>query len=135
MLDTHVFVWALEDDPRLGEKAKTAIENTTRQNQVFIPAISLWEIAMLVDKGRLVLGEDVGRWIERAIALPGIAVAPLDPSISIESVRLPGGFHVDPADRMIVATARHYRLPLLTADRAILDYSRKGYVETISASS
>lgn len=90
---------------------------------------------MLTEKERLVLGDDVGRWIDRVLALPGISLAALEPQISIGSVRLPGEFHPDPADRIIVATARFHQVPLMTADQAILDYGAKGHVATFDAAS
>ncbi|SIQ29534.1 PIN domain-containing protein [Rhizobium sp. RU20A] len=90
---------------------------------------------MLVENGRLLLDEAIDRWFERVIALPSLRLVPLDARIAIESVRLPGSFHPDPADRMIVATARTLRCPLMTADRAILAYSHLGHVETIDAES
>ena len=90
---------------------------------------------MLAEKGRIALGDDVGRWIDRALALPGLQLAPLDASITVGSVRLPGDFHADPADRMIVATARFHQAPLMTADQAILGYGTKGHVGTLAASS
>jgi PIN domain nuclease of toxin-antitoxin system len=90
---------------------------------------------MLAQKGRIALGDAVGRWISRALALPGIALAPLEAPISVGSVRLPGDFHADPADRMIVATARFHQAPLMTADQAILTYGATGHVGTLVASS
>jgi PIN domain nuclease of toxin-antitoxin system len=77
------------------------------------------------------LRSDVAPWIEEALALPGIQLAPIEPPIAIDSGRLSGNFHPDPADRMIVATARFHRVPLLTAGQAILAYGAEGYVETI----
>ena len=88
---------------------------------------------MLVENGRLRLGQDVRLWIESSLAIAGIYLAPIEPEIAIASVRLPGSFHADPADRFIVATARHHNVPLVTADRAILDCSTFGYVRTIDA--
>lgn len=83
---------------------------------------------MLVQKGRLALGRDAGAWIDSALAMPGITLAPIIPAIAVESVRLPGEFHADPADRLIIATARQTGATLLTADRAILDYAASGHV-------
>ncbi|HTO33859.1 MAG TPA: type II toxin-antitoxin system VapC family toxin [Pararhizobium sp.] len=135
LLDTHVLVWAVHDDVRLGKKARAIIEECTRNSRILISAITPWEIAMLTEKERLVLGDDVGRWIDRVLALPGISLAALEPQISIGSVRLPGEFHPDPADRIIVATARFHQVPLMTADQAILDYGAKGHVATFDAAS
>ena len=135
VLDTHVLIWAVQDDARLGRKARSVIDEMTRQSRILISAITPWEIAMLAEKGRIVLGDDVGRWINRALALPGIALAPLEAPIAVGSVRLPEAFHADPADRIIVATARFHQVPLMTADQAILDYGSKGHVLTLAASS
>lgn len=134
LIDTHVLVWAVQDDPRLGRKARTVINDSTRNSRILVSAITPWEIAMLSEKGRLVLGDDVSRWIDRVLALPGIALATLEPQIAVGSVRLPGGFHADPADRIIVATARFHQIPLMTADQAILDYGAKGHVAVLAAS-
>ncbi|CAN7298399.1 type II toxin-antitoxin system VapC family toxin [Pararhizobium sp. LjRoot235] len=135
VLDTHALIWAVQDDPRLGKTARDIIDDMTRRSRILIAAITPWEIAMLAEKGRIALGDDVGRWISRALALPGIALAPLEAPISVGSVRLPGNFHADPADRMIVATARFHQVPLMTADQAILSYGAKGHLNTLAASS
>ena len=135
VLDTHVLIWAVNDDSRLGKTARQIIDDMTQHSRVLIAAITPWEIAMLAQKGRIALGNDVGRWISRALALPGVALAPLEAPISVDSVRLPGDFHADPADRMIVATARFHQVPLMTADQAILTYGAKGHVGTLAASS
>jgi PIN domain nuclease of toxin-antitoxin system len=135
VLDTHVLIWAVNDDSRLGKTARQIINDMTQHSRVLIAAITPWEIAMLAQKGRIALGNDVGRWISRALALPGVALAPLEAPISVDSVRLPGDFHADPADRMIVATARFHQVPLMTADQAILAYGAKGHVGTLAASS
>jgi PIN domain nuclease of toxin-antitoxin system len=132
VLDTHVLVWTLQDDSKLGPGARTLIDEQIH-DAVLIPAISVWEIALLVKKGRLGLNSDMTRWIGQALDLPGVFLAPLEPSISIDSVMLPGEFHNDPADRLIVATARYHEAPLLTMDRAILDYANAGHVQAIDA--
>lgn len=87
---------------------------------------------MLVQKGRLALGYDVDRWVADALGLRSVHLAPIEPAIAIDSVRLPGEFHPDPADRIIVATARFHHATLLTADQAILAYGRKGHVDVIA---
>lgn len=133
LLDTHVLVWSLSDDPRLGRKARQLIDEATGSSIVLVSAITLWEIAMLVEKGRLALGRDVAAWIEAALEAPGLQLAPVSPEIAIDSVRLPGHFHADPADRLIVATARQADATLLTGDRAILTYAAAGYVKAVDA--
>jgi PIN domain nuclease of toxin-antitoxin system len=134
VVDTHVLVWALHGDPRLGRKATAALESAAADGGVHVSAITPWEIAMLAHKGRLILGQDVGEWLQAALALKGIVLVPIEPSIAVDSVRLPGDFHSDPADRLIIATARHLAIPLLTADRAINAYGANGYVGVIDAS-
>jgi PIN domain nuclease of toxin-antitoxin system len=89
---------------------------------------------MLVRKGRLALWSEVGAWIEKALALSGVVLVPIEPSIAIDSVNLPGEFHADSADRFIVATARYKNFPLITADRAVLEYGAMGYVQVIDPS-
>ena len=128
VLDTHVLVWIAEGDSRLGEATRKLIEAESENGQILVPAISVWEIAMLVAKGRLGLGQDVRNWVGRALELGGVSLAELLPAISLESVALPGDFHSDPADRMIVATARYHQSTLFTADRQILDYAAQGHL-------
>lgn len=98
-----------------------------------VSAITCWEIALLVEKGRLRLARDVTTWLDGALSLPGVRLMAIDPPIAVASVRLPGNFHSDPADRLIVATARHYGVPLVTADRAILAYAQEGHVRAVDA--
>lgn len=128
VLDTHALVWTVEGDPRLGQAASKLIDGESTSGRILVPAISLWEIAMLVAKQRLALGQDVRTWIDGVICLPGIEIADLLPHISIDSGSLPGSFHPDPADRIIVATARHYQATLITADWQILDYAAQGHL-------
>ena len=91
-------------------------------------SFSCWEIAKLVENKRLDLPKSVEEWLDQALRYPGIRLLSLTPRIAVESTQLPGSFHRDPADQLIVATARLHRCPLATADRKILDYDG---VETI----
>lgn len=133
VIDTHVLVWTMQDDARLGAQARRIIDEMIGKSRILVSAITPWEIAMLVQKGRLALGDEVGRWVDSALSLPGLQLAPLEPSIAVDSVRLPGEFHADPADRIIVATARFHRVPLLTADQAILSYGARGHLQALAA--
>lgn len=134
VIDTHVLVWTVEADAsRVGAKARKILEAAVLARALYVSAITPWEIAMLAHHGRLALGKDVGDWIVQALSLPGVILAPLEPAIAVDSVRLPGALHKDPADRFIIATARHLTLPVLTGDRAILAYGAAGYVQTIDA--
>lgn len=133
LLDTHVLVWLLSGNERLGVKARTAIQDAANADSLYLSAISAWEIAVLVSKGRLVLEQDVGEWIQAALVLPGLRLEALSPEIAVASTRLPGNIHPDPADRIIAATARHLGAVLATADGLLLDYSTEGHLKVMPA--
>jgi PIN domain nuclease of toxin-antitoxin system len=133
LLDTHVLVWLMAGNERLGVKARSLIAQASHDDLLYLSAISPWEIAMLVSKGRLVLEQDVGEWIEKALSLSGIRLEALSPEIAVASTRLPGLIHSDPADRIIAATARRAGITLVTADRLLLDYGAAGHVHVQSA--
>lgn len=132
VLDTHVLVWLVAGDERLSPRVRQAIENASYEGGAHVCAISLWEIAMLVAKGRLTLAHDVGQWIDRVVTNPGLTIVPLAPEIAVGSTRLPGELDRDPADRLIVATARTLGARLVTADRALLAYGAEGHVATLA---
>ncbi len=123
VLDTHVLVWWV-NGTGLSAAAKSAIEreNQNEEGLILISSISAWEIAMLVHKGRLILAANVDDWLATAQEIDGVRFVPVDNDVAIQSVRLPGEFHLDPADRMIVALARHMAAPLVTADEKIRSY-------------
>ncbi|WP_216852990.1 type II toxin-antitoxin system VapC family toxin [Phytoactinopolyspora halotolerans] len=133
VLDTHILVWLMAGDARLSTETRQAIENASYAAGVNVSAISLWEIAMLVAKERLQLTRDVGEWIDLVVGNPGLSVVPLAPEIAVASTRLPGEIHRDPADRMIVATARTLNATLITADQTLLKYGAAGHVATMAA--
>jgi PIN domain nuclease of toxin-antitoxin system len=126
LLDTHDWIWFAEDNPKLLRARKVLIEKTP-VGAIYVSAVSVWEIAMLVHYGRLVLAQNLHTWVENSLQA-GIQVIPLTAQIALESYMLPGEFHKDPADRMIVATARQMRMTLMTQDKAILAYGKKGHV-------
>lgn len=131
LLDTHVLVWLAEGDARLPVPVQRAIEQAADEGQVWVSAITPWEIGMLVAKGRLVLARDVQAWVDEVLALPGLRLAPLLPAIAVASTRLPGEMQGDPADRLIVATARHLGAALVTADRVLLLYAAAGHLQAL----
>lgn len=133
LLDTHALVWLLSGNSRLGVQARAFIQQAAKGNVLLVSAITPWEIAMLVSKGRLTLDQDVGEWVTAALALPGIRLSPLSPEVAVASTRLPGALHPDPADRMIAATARHVNAVLVTEDRRLLDYGAAGHLRTLRA--
>ena len=134
LLDTHVLVWLMQGIERISDETKAVIHAAGKRGNLCIAAITPWEIAMLVSKSRLVLPMDVGEWHMAATTRLGIGVVPLSPEIAVASNRLPGDFHSDPADQMIVASARHLNALLITEDRAILAYAQQGHVRAMSAS-
>ncbi len=133
LLDTHVLVWLLSGNSRLGTEARQLIRRAAEENALRVSAITPWEIAMLVSKGRLVLDRDVGEWVKAALALPGIRLELLSPEVAVASTRLPGTIHADPADRIIAATARQAGAILVTEDQRLLDYSAAGHLRTLRA--
>ena len=133
LLDTHVWVWLMFGDNRLGSANRRMLEKAVPEGRLRVSVISVWEVAMLEAKGRLTLAADCESWVREALAAPGIRVAELTPRIAVSSTRLPGVFHGDPADRMLVATARESEATLLTADEGILHYADEGYVHAVRA--
>ena len=135
LLDTHVLVWLLSGDQRLGAKARESIEHAAVRNGVRISAITPWEIALLARKGRLVLGQDPRAWMASALSIAGLSCVVIDADIAVEAALLPEQVHADPADRFLIATARRNGWPLVTADQAILGYASDDRLQVIDASS
>jgi PIN domain nuclease of toxin-antitoxin system len=129
VLDTHVLLWWVNGSDLLSSAAEKVIRKTLKQGgEIIVSTISAWEISMLIDKGRLVLGMDVESWFDEVTQIDGVRFIPVDNEIAIKSTVLPGEFHKDPADRMIVATARMLAVALVTADQKITNYE---HVKTI----
>ncbi|SKB14344.1 PilT protein domain protein [Planktothrix sp. PCC 11201] len=125
LLDTHIWVWWVHDNSQLPQDYKQYIQEQEFQG-LGISIISCWEIAKLVERSRLMLPCPVDEWLDQALIYPGISLLNLTPRICVESTQLPGNFHRDPADQIIVASARVYDCPLVTMDSKILAYP---YVE------
>lgn len=119
--DTHALVWALENSSRLGANARRQLDEAMAADALAVSAISFWEIALLVAKGRLELAEPIESWRRRLLDA-GLRELPVDGAIGIQSVVL-DGLHPDPADRLIVATAWVRGATLLTADRRLLEWT------------
>ena len=127
LLDTHIWWWALSETKQLSEKAINLI-SATPPNHRTIASISIWEFSMMVTRGRIKLKISPEEWLDYAINRTGLNVIALSPNIALESCRLPGNFHNDPADRIIVATCRVHKIKLITKDKKIINYSN---VETV----
>lgn len=132
LLDTHCWIWAqLGLVQNLSRAALQSIKDAEREGNLRISVISIWELAMLESNGRIALPMNVRTWVDQALSKPGISVTPLTPDIAIESVHLPGDLHGDPADRMLVATARVLGATLATKDARLIRYSRQRRVKAI----
>lgn len=131
VLDTHIWVWLMEGAPDLTPGLRKRVEACARQGELLVSAISAWEVGMLEAKGRIAFDQECVAWVKDAFSAPGIRLAPLEPDIAVASTRLPGDFHGDPADRIIVATARAHACPLVTADAAIIAYAESGFVQVV----
>ena len=123
LLDTHILLWWAGGNPELlSADAAAAITAAITGGEIAVSSISAWEIAMLVDRGRLALSMDVAAWLAVVQEIEALRFIPVDHEIGVKAVELPGVFHKDPADRMIVATARKLGVPLVTADEKIRMY-------------
>jgi PIN domain nuclease of toxin-antitoxin system len=132
LLDTHAAIWITEDQP-IASAAVQAIDAAYRAgSSVFVSAISAWEIGLLVSRNRLSLVARPERWFQRLLAIPGMRLAELSPDILIASSFLPGQPPRDPADRILLATARDLGATLITRDRILLKYGEDGQVSTIA---
>ena len=124
LLDTHVWIWAAEQrENELSSRLLKLIDAASRDGRVLISAISMWEIAMLVERNRIALSAEPLKWIEKAVSIPGVRIIGLTPRIAVGSTRLPGHPHADPADRILMATARDAGARLVTRDKLILQYA------------
>ena len=136
LLDTHALIWwAAGNHPRLSANALAAIDQEIESAGqpggspgLLVSAISCWEVAMLVNRGRLALSLDVERWLALLASHPAVRLLGLDPAVAVAATRLPEPFHADPADRFLVAQARELGIPLLSADNRILSY---GHVRSL----
>ena len=129
LLDTHVWIWASEaNTARVGVETIRAINAAALAGRLIVSAVSVWELALLVRRGRVTLRESVDTWIRRRSGPGGHRLVPLTAEDALESVLLPGTFHSDPGDRFLVASARRRGARLVTADSRILTYALDGGV-------
>ncbi|MCT7958492.1 type II toxin-antitoxin system VapC family toxin [Laspinema palackyanum] len=123
ILDTHIWIWWVDEHPKLSRQNRELIE-ANQASGLGVSIISCWEIAKLVEKNRLTFECPLEEWLELALDYPGVQLLQLSLPIILESTRL-SGFHADPSDQIIVATARVSGLSLLTQDQKILNYLQK----------
>lgn len=123
VLDTHVLLWwAAGEKAQFSVAASEAIEAALNGGRIMVSSISAWELAMLVAKGRVALSMDISEWLSVVSQIEAVSFVPVDNEIAVKSTELPGEFHKDPADRIIVATARKFAVPLITLDEKIRAY-------------
>ena len=132
LLDTHVWLWLMDGNSVLSAAFCKAITRCQNQDGILISPISIWEIGMLVEKKRIALEMDCLDWVEKALNRPGISIVPITPQIAIQSTRLPGDVHGDPADRLLIATAHAENAVLVTCDQKLLDYGKDKFVYVYS---
>ncbi|MDF5715569.1 MAG: type II toxin-antitoxin system VapC family toxin [Rhizonema sp. NSF051] len=134
VLDTHVWIWSMNGEiERLSAQSRMAIEQASATGSLGVVAISVWEVGMLESKGRIRFAEPCLDWVRKALTAPGLHLLPLTPEIAIETSRLPGVLHRDPADRMLAATARILGGVLVTHDHLLLEYGNQGFVSVLQA--
>jgi PIN domain nuclease of toxin-antitoxin system len=121
ILDTHEWIWWAQADKRLPKKHAEVIKKY-ESGGLGVSAISLWEVAKAVEHGKLYFSISVEEWLKKALSYPGIQLLNLTPQIAVESTQLPENFYKDPADQIIVATARVFDIPPITTDDKIRNY-------------
>jgi PIN domain nuclease of toxin-antitoxin system len=116
VLDTHAWIWWVSGSPELGDGARQVLDEA---EEIGIPGISCWEVAMLVAGGQLTLDRPTLTWLRQALSLPNVQLMPLTPEVAAESAAMEGKLHGDPADRLIVASALRAGARLVTRDERI----------------
>lgn len=122
LLDTCTWIWWCASPEKLSAPAREAIERAIPEKAVLLSMISVWEVAKLVEKRKIAFSIPCRQWIELALRRDGLEICPLTAEVCVDSTELPGAFHGDPADQIIVATARGRSVPLVTCDRRIREY-------------
>jgi PIN domain nuclease of toxin-antitoxin system len=131
LLDTNAAIWLSRDE--LKAPASEKLDEAARVGvATYLSPITAWEVGLLVSRNRLSLGTTPQRWFARILAMPNVHLAELSPDILIDSSFLPGTPPRDPADRILLATARHLGATLITRDRLLLKYGEEGQVSAIA---
>ena len=123
LLDTHAWIWWVTNDRRMSRRAKAAITAALAEHDLWLSLISVWEVAKRVEKQQLVLDRPLDQWLDEAVTIEGLGVWELTRPILVQSCDLPQPFPGDPADQILVATARHHGAALVTKDQRIRRYS------------
>lgn len=128
LLDTHIWLWVASRNPIISSNFLKLINHDHDHDGILISTISVWEIGVLVEKKRITLDLDCMDWIEIALKSPRITLATFTPRIAVQSTRLPGPIHGDPADRILIATAHEENAVLVTCDKKILAYGKDRFI-------
>ena len=129
LLDTHVWIWLLNGCDQINRKEYLNLINQyANQEAVKISAISVWELGMLVFKKRVALSKDVSLWVKESYKGHGLFLEPLSVDIMLDSTHMAEEFHGDPADRMILATAKNINASIMTADERMIQYCKKHHL-------
>jgi PIN domain nuclease of toxin-antitoxin system len=123
LLDTHAWLWWATEDRRLSKRARSAIAKSQANEDVWVSLISIWELAKKIEKKQLALDRPLDQWLDAATTMTGLHLAEITRPILVESCELPQPFHGDPADQIIVATARRENAVLITRDGRMRGYS------------
>ena len=131
LLDTHIWIWATNGEKeRLSQECLAALSQASHRS-LGVSAISVWEVGMLEAKGRIRLSQTCLDWARQALAAPRLRLVQLTPEMAIESSRLPGDIHGDPADRILAATARLLGATLVTQDQKLLEYGEQSFISVM----
>lgn len=128
LLDTHVWIWAMNGDSKLLKSFQTAFERASRTSSILVSSMSIWEVGMLVEKNRIEIDMDVLDWVEQALDTPGLEICPITSRIAIYSTRLSGSVHGGPIDRLLISTASEENAVLVTCDQKILDFAKGKHI-------
>jgi PIN domain nuclease of toxin-antitoxin system len=130
LLDTHIFFWIMEEYEDINSET---IEKLKNYDQIYIAAISIWELALLENKSRIFFSVPLSEWIKKSLKTTGIKIVEFSNDIMISSVGLGDNIHKDPADRMIIATAKSIGATLFTRDKNIIDFMHEKFLHVIKA--
>lgn len=123
VLDTHVWIWWHMHPKKLSKRVRSIISRPDQYEELLLSAISPWEFSKLLEKKRMGISCDPEKWIREALEMSKLRLVPLTPTLSYRSTTLPPPFHEDPADQIIVATAREEKATVMTKDKLIQDYT------------
>lgn len=128
LLDTHIWIWTMMGSEKINPHFRASLEQNAKNENIFISAISIWELGMLVARKRVELEMDCLDWVEQVLENSYLNLIPLTPRIAIQSSCLPENPHGDPADRILIATAHEYHAILVTHDQKILEYGEGEFI-------